>query len=162
MGLASIIGDFARARSYRGFVIDGGARGYNLSRLSNSHKSVFRSKGVCPMSVGTSRAGRISGMAGLLLAAAVVAPAAASAQTPIAVGEVTFTKDIAPILQRSCENCHRADGVAPMSLLTYEEVRPWARAIKTAHRHRPEGRRDAALVRREEHRHPEVTRTIRR
>src|SRR5215203_6398358 len=44
--------------------------------------------------------------------------------------EPTFTKHIAPILQRSCENCHRADGVAPMSLTTYEEVRPWARAIK--------------------------------
>ncbi len=44
--------------------------------------------------------------------------------------EVTFTKHIAPILQRSCENCHRPDGVAPMSLRTYEEVRPWARAIK--------------------------------
>jgi hypothetical protein len=42
----------------------------------------------------------------------------------------TYTKDVAPILQRSCENCHRADGVAPMSLSTYEEVRPWARAIK--------------------------------
>src|SRR5688572_31922145 len=44
--------------------------------------------------------------------------------------EVTFTKHIAPILQRSCENCHRPDGVAPMSLRAYEEVRPWARAIK--------------------------------
>ena len=44
--------------------------------------------------------------------------------------QVTYTKDIAPVLQRSCENCHRADGVAPMSLTTYEEVRPWARAIK--------------------------------
>jgi len=44
--------------------------------------------------------------------------------------EVTFTKDIAPLLQRSCENCHRADGVAPMPLTTYEEVRPWARSIK--------------------------------
>ena len=44
--------------------------------------------------------------------------------------EVTFTKDVAPILQRSCENCHRADGVAPMSLSTYEDARPWARAIK--------------------------------
>jgi len=42
----------------------------------------------------------------------------------------TFTKDIAPILQRSCEKCHRTDGVAPMALSTYEEVRPWARAIK--------------------------------
>jgi hypothetical protein len=44
--------------------------------------------------------------------------------------EVTFTKHIAPILQRSCQNCHRPDGVAPMSLMTYEEARPLARAIK--------------------------------
>src|SRR5436190_6548798 len=42
----------------------------------------------------------------------------------------TFTKDIAPIFQRSCQTCHRPDSVAPMSLLTYEDVRPWARAIK--------------------------------
>src|SRR5262249_12039389 len=46
-------------------------------------------------------------------------------------GTVTFTKDIAPILQRSCQNCHRPNGgLAPMALTTYEEVRPWARAIK--------------------------------
>ena len=57
--------------------------------------------------------------------AAVPAAAQATADRP-----VTFTKDIAPILQRSCENCHRPDGVAPMSLRTYDEVRPWARAIK--------------------------------
>ena len=43
---------------------------------------------------------------------------------------VTFAKDIAPILQRSCQTCHRPASVAPMSLLTYEDVRPWARAIK--------------------------------
>jgi len=42
----------------------------------------------------------------------------------------TFTKDVAPILQRSCQNCHRPGAMAPMSLITYEEVRPWARAIK--------------------------------
>ncbi len=47
-----------------------------------------------------------------------------------AAGELNYTKDIAPIIQRSCENCHRADGVAPMALSTYEQVRPWARAIK--------------------------------
>jgi len=52
---------------------------------------------------------------------------AAQAAVPAA---PTFTKDIAPILQRSCENCHRAGGVAAMSLTTYEEARPWARAIK--------------------------------
>ena len=44
--------------------------------------------------------------------------------------EITFTKDIAPILQRSCQNCHRPGQVAPMSLLTYEEARPWARSMK--------------------------------
>jgi len=43
--------------------------------------------------------------------------------------EVTFARDIAPILQRSCQNCHRPGGAGPMSLVTYEEVRPWARAI---------------------------------
>ena len=47
-----------------------------------------------------------------------------------ALGEVTYSKDIAPILQRSCEGCHRKDGAAPMPLSTYEEVRPWARSIK--------------------------------
>ena len=55
----------------------------------------------------------------------------AGAQQPAAgPGDVTFTKDVAPILQRSCQGCHRAEGVAPMALTTYEEVRPWARAIK--------------------------------
>ncbi len=44
--------------------------------------------------------------------------------------DVTFTKDVAPILQRSCQMCHRTGSIAPMSLLTYEETRPWARSIK--------------------------------
>src|SRR5438132_3148876 len=52
------------------------------------------------------------------------------AAAPAVPGDVTFTKDIAPILQRSCQGCHRPDGVAPMSLVTYADVRPWARAIK--------------------------------
>src|SRR5579864_2046553 len=43
---------------------------------------------------------------------------------------VTFTKDIAPILQAKCQDCHRKGSMAPMSLLTYEETRPWAKAIK--------------------------------
>ena len=51
---------------------------------------------------------------------------------------VTFSKDIAPILQRSCENCHRVDGGGPMSLVTYQEVRRYASRIreKTAIRDR--------------------------
>jgi hypothetical protein len=42
----------------------------------------------------------------------------------------TFAKDIAPILFDNCVTCHRPDQVAPMSLLSYEEARPWGRAIK--------------------------------
>src|SRR5688500_6683398 len=43
---------------------------------------------------------------------------------------VTFAKHVAPILQNKCQQCHRKDTFAPMSLVTYEEVRPWARSIK--------------------------------
>jgi hypothetical protein len=43
---------------------------------------------------------------------------------------ITFTKDIAPIFQEKCEACHRPDSIAPMSLVTYEEARPWAKAIR--------------------------------
>ena len=68
--------------------------------------------------------------AGLFLAALLAVPATAVAQTPTARGAVTFAKDVAPILQRSCQVCHRPGSIAPMSLLTYQEVRPWARAIK--------------------------------
>src|SRR6476660_4423881 len=57
-------------------------------------------------------------------------PLTVTAQQGAVTREVTFTRDIAPILQRSCQNCHRPDGVAPMPLVTYEDVRPWARAIK--------------------------------
>ena len=65
----------------------------------------------------------LAGWAALLVAA----PAGAAAQPG---HEVTFAKDIAPILQRSCESCHRPGGGAPMSLISYQEVRPWARSIR--------------------------------
>ncbi len=45
---------------------------------------------------------------------------------------VTFTKDIAPIFQRSCQTCHHAGTSAPMSLVSYNEARPWAKAIREA------------------------------
>ena len=45
--------------------------------------------------------------------------------------DVTFAKDVATILQEKCEACHRTGQMAPMSLTTYAEVRPWARAIRT-------------------------------
>src|SRR4051812_37265993 len=85
-------------------------------------------------SMAIERRRRMIGGLGLVVAAIVGATVAPRAQAPApqrASDQVTFTKDIAPILQRSCQQCHNPEGGAPMSLLTYEEVRPYARAIKT-------------------------------
>ena len=64
----------------------------------------------------------------LALGAALAMPAAAFAEVP---KSPTFTKDIAPIFQEKCEACHRPDSIAPMSLKTFAEVRPWVRSIKS-------------------------------
>jgi hypothetical protein len=69
---------------------------------------------------------RVSGITLSLLGLAAAASAQAAAQP-----SRTFTRDVAPIFQRSCQQCHRPGSIAPMSLLTYEEARPWARSIKT-------------------------------
>jgi hypothetical protein len=74
---------------------------------------------------------RFAQTAGVVTALVVIPASLAGQDTPKAgTPEVTFTKDIAPILQRSCQSCHRPGSVAPMSLLTYEEARPWARSMK--------------------------------
>ena len=70
---------------------------------------------------------KLVGVLTLALVATAVAPAAAGGN---AEEDATFTRDVLPILQRSCQQCHRPGTAAPMSLLTYEEARPWARAIK--------------------------------
>ena len=67
---------------------------------------------------------------GLATISLVMTPTATAGQTGQPQSQVTYTRDVAPILQRSCENCHRQGGVGPMSLSSYEQVRPWARAIK--------------------------------
>src|SRR5208337_3715225 len=54
--------------------------------------------------------------------------AMASAATP----QVTFYKDVLPVLQKNCQTCHRPGEAAPMPFLTYDETRPWAKAIKQA------------------------------
>src|SRR4029450_399218 len=59
-------------------------------------------------------------------ALAIAVPAlAADAAKP-----VTFSKDVAPIFQKKCQECHQPGSIAPMSLITFQEVRPWARSIK--------------------------------
>jgi len=53
-------------------------------------------------------------------------------QQDSAAGAVTFNKHVLPILQKNCQTCHRPGEIAPMSFLTYRDVRPWAKAIKAA------------------------------
>jgi hypothetical protein len=49
---------------------------------------------------------------------------------PAAAAEPTFSKEVAPILYKNCVSCHRPGEIAPMSLLTYEQARPWAKSIR--------------------------------
>src|SRR5947208_940323 len=74
-----------------------------------------------------------TGILALSVVAGPVIPVAAASEGRgggAAVPNPTFTKDVAPIFQDKCESCHRPGSIAPMSLVTYEEARPWARSIK--------------------------------
>lgn len=67
----------------------------------------------------------------LAVACLAIVRSVAGAELTAAQSPATFSKDIAPIFQRSCQNCHQPNSVAPMSLITYKEARPWAKSIKT-------------------------------
>jgi len=68
---------------------------------------------------------------GLLAATLLLAPAAPVFGQTAGADQVTFNRDIAPIFQEKCQTCHRPGQMGPMSLLTYEDARPWARSIRT-------------------------------
>ena len=70
----------------------------------------------------------IQRVASILTAAfTMVAALPVAAQTA---SQVTFSKDVAPIFQAKCQQCHQPESIAPMSLITYKDARPWARSIK--------------------------------
>ena len=73
------------------------------------------------------------GALGFLAAGTGVANAGQAAATP------TFTKDVAPMCYNNCVRCHRPGEIGPMQLIKFEEVRPWAKAIrdKVVHREMP-------------------------
>jgi mono/diheme cytochrome c family protein len=56
----------------------------------------------------------------------------ASEEGPGSPKEATFNRDVAPILFKNCVVCHRPSDIAPMSLMTYKETRPWAKSIREA------------------------------
>src|SRR5437879_380457 len=71
------------------------------------------------------------------LAISVIAFAACVALSALVVGadsprpaQVTFAKDVAPIFQAKCQECHQPNSIAPMSLISYQDARPWARSIR--------------------------------
>ena len=72
------------------------------------------------------RYGLAACLIGIVCVAAYGTRTSAAADTP-----VTFTRDVLPILQKNCQSCHRPGQIAPMSLLTYRDARPWARSMKT-------------------------------
>ena len=67
--------------------------------------------------------------AGVVVALASVTSTVHTAPPPAA-ATPTFAKDVAPIVYNKCATCHRPGEVAPMSLMSYEDVRPWAKAMK--------------------------------
>ena len=56
----------------------------------------------------------------------------ASTLTAAASGGPTFNRDVVPILQNRCQECHRPGEVAPMAFVTYQQTRPWAKAMREA------------------------------
>ena len=69
---------------------------------------------------------------GSFLVGMAVTTAPMRATTADGSASVTFNKDVLPILQKNCQACHRPGEIAPMSFLTYQDTRPWAKAIKVA------------------------------
>ena len=66
-----------------------------------------------------------------IVAGAVLLVSSLSVEAGEAEAVPTFAKDVAPILFENCVSCHRPDHLAPMSLMSYDDTRPWARAVKT-------------------------------
>ncbi|MGA2712690.1 MAG: cytochrome c [Bryobacteraceae bacterium] len=77
-----------------------------------------------------SRLNRNFRLSALAFGALLTLPGSSIAADQFDTKPVTFAKDIAPIFQEKCQECHRAGSMAPMSLVTYEETRPWAKSIR--------------------------------
>jgi hypothetical protein len=68
----------------------------------------------------------------LRISVSIILLGAGLSAAPAGSGTPTFSKDVAPVLYQRCVECHRAGEPAPMPLTTYQEARPWAKAIKQA------------------------------
>jgi hypothetical protein len=92
-------------------------------REARRRRAMPQTRGV--ISAVTSRHRLIIPVVVLAVGQLVIARSAAGAKQP-----VTFNKDVAPILFKSCAECHRPGEAAPFSLLSYKDARPWAKSIR--------------------------------
>src|SRR5262245_23308666 len=90
-------------------------------QLADSRQEVQGRRGVSMRGCGLSNGALAVGA--LLICSSVATAADAPRQ-------VTFSKDVAPIFQAKCQDCHQPNSIAPMSLITFQDARPWARSIK--------------------------------
>jgi mono/diheme cytochrome c family protein len=72
----------------------------------------------------------VAGVTGLVAAAALHAPIVQASTSPQSKPTVTFTKDVAPILQENCQVCHQPNSIGPMPLITYADAKSYAGDIK--------------------------------
>jgi hypothetical protein len=79
----------------------------------------------------------------LAITGSLLLPASQADTTKTSSKQVTFTKDVAPIFFKNCAECHRAGEAAPFSVMSYKDVRPWAKSIreKVVNRDRKRGER---------------------
>src|SRR4029078_5448432 len=66
----------------------------------------------------------------LTIAGSLLLPASQADTTKTSSKQITFTKDVAPIFFKNCAECHRAGEAAPFSVMSYKDVRPWAKSIR--------------------------------
>src|SRR5262249_491839 len=102
---------------------DRGSIALRVIRVSNTRALIRDIEGGVMRACAPLRLGQLA-VLGVGLAVAAPALGADTAR------QVTFSKDVAPILQAKCQECHQPNSIAPMSLITFEEARPWARSIK--------------------------------
>src|SRR5436190_19882938 len=86
----------------------------------------------CPARRAPAYTERVPERAFMFVRMLLIGAGAAFLSSAATVSQITFNKDVLPVMQKRCQTCHRPGEVAPMSFLTYKDVRPWAKAIREA------------------------------
>jgi len=105
-------------------------RGENLGLNQSGNTLLQRSGGMSEITQSRILKSLVLGTLVLVIVLVPAGQAAGQSGASTQPKQVTFTKDVAPIFQEKCQACHREGYIAPMSLVTFEEARPWAKSIR--------------------------------